>query len=91
MRTLFFVIVFLCTGLVSFAHGIGPLEQIFMTEKGFALAKTISPVQLQNDFSANYKFKHPKTNSTTCIHKFRNTKIKMALTFITRQNRPKLA
>ena len=79
MRILFFVTVFLCTGLVSFAQGKSPEKQTNTTEKGLALTSTKKEISLNTQ------------NSLAGIYKYKNSKIKMALTFTTKRDRPKLA
>ena len=91
MRILFFVIVFQCTGLVSFAQDKSPEKQFSTTEKDFALANTIIPGQPQQVLIGIYKFGQPEKSDTASIFKYRNTKIKRALSFMTKRDRPKLA
>jgi len=79
MRILFFVTVFLCTGLVSFAQDKSPEKQTNTTEKGLALTSTKKEISLNTQ------------NSLVGIYKYKNSKIKMALTFTTKRDRPKLA
>ncbi|MGB5499157.1 MAG: hypothetical protein WBM77_09540 [Maribacter sp.] len=79
MRILFFVTVFLCTGLVSFAQDKSPEKLIITTEKDSALTSTKERISLI-----------PQENLAS-IYKFKNAKIIMALTFATKGDRPKLA
>jgi len=91
MRILFFVTVFLCTGLVSFAQDKSPEEQFITTEKDFALANAILPGQPHQVNITFNKSGQPERADTVSIHKYRNTKIKRALSFTTKRGRPKLA
>ena len=91
MRILFFVTVFLCTGLVSFAQEKSPEKQFSTTEKDFALANTILAGQPQQVFITFIKSGQPEKADTASIYKYRNTKIKRALSFMTKKDRPKLA
>ena len=91
MRILFFVTVFLCTGLVSFAQDKGPEKQFSTTEKDFALADSMILRQPQQVFFTISKFGQPEKADTASIFKYRNTKIKRALSFMTKGDRPKLA
>ena len=79
MRTLFFVTVFLCTGLFSFAQDKNPEQQTITTEKGLAL------ITAKKEISLNTQ------NNLAGIYKYKNSKIKMALAFTTKRDRPKLA
>ena len=79
MRTLFFVTVFLCTGLFSFAQDKNPEKQTITTEKGLAL------ITAKKEISLNTQ------NNLAGIYKYKNSKIKMALAFTAKGDRPKLA
>jgi hypothetical protein len=79
MRTLFLVTVFLCTGLVSFAQDKSPEKQTIITEKGLALTSAKKEISLNTQ------------NNLAGIYKYKNSKIKMALTFTTKRDRPRLA
>ena len=91
MRILFFVTVFLCTGLVSFAQEKSPEKQFNTTEKDFALANSMITRQPQQVLITINKFGQPNKADTASIFKYRNTKIKRALSFMTKGDRPKLA
>ena len=91
MRILFFVTVFLCTGLFSFAQDKSPEKQFITAEKDFALANSLllgQPHQVDITFN---KSGQPEKADTVSIHKYRNTKIKRALSFTTKRGRSKLA
>lgn len=87
MRILFFVTVFLCTGLVSHAQDKSPEKLFITTEKDFALANTQSP----QVFITLNKSGQPEKVDTASIYKYRNTMIKRALSFMTKRGKPKLA
>ncbi|MGB5435505.1 MAG: hypothetical protein WBM98_06405 [Maribacter sp.] len=91
MRTLFIVTVFLCTGLMSFAHDNGPDNQMITSEKGSALTHIRLPLHTNMEGNDSYKSRRPKNKETVSIHKFKNTKIKSALSFTTKRHRTKLA
>ena len=91
MRILFFVSVFLCTGLVSFAQDKSPEKLFITTEKDFALANTILPGQPYQVYIAFNKSGQQEKADSVSIHKYRNTKVKRALSFMTKGDRPKLA
>jgi len=91
MRTLFFVILFLFMGIVSNAQDNRPNDKVSATEKGIALAYKILPMQQQYGTNFYYEFKHAKSCRTATIYKYKNTKIKRALSFMTKGERPKLA
>jgi len=91
MRILFFVTVFLCTGLVSFAQDKSPENQFITTEKDFALADSMITGQPQIVFITISEFLQPERADMASIFKYKYTKIKRALSFITKRDRPKLA
>ncbi len=91
MRTLFFVILFLFMGIVSYAQDNRPNNKVPTTEKGSALANIILPVQQQHGTIFYYEFKDAKSSRTATIYKNKSTKIKRALSFMTKRERPKLA
>jgi len=91
MRILFFVTVFLCTGLVSFSQDKSPEKQFSTTEKDFALADSMITGQPQIVFITISKFGQSEKVDTASIFKYRNTKIKRALSFMTKGDKPKLA
>ncbi|EAR00127.1 hypothetical protein FB2170_00635 [Maribacter sp. HTCC2170] len=73
--------------LVTHAHNNRPAGKISTTEKGFALANVT--ITAQQDFLP-HRFRQPRDKMAS-IYKYRNTKIKRALSFTTRRDRPKLA
>ena len=91
MRTLFLVSVFLFTGIISFAHGIGPNEQMNSIEKGSALTFLTLPAQSIQEQVGIYKLRRPKKSNVVGIYKFKNAKVKRALSFKTKRNKPVLA
>lgn len=91
MRTLFIVTVFLCTGLMSFAHNNGSEKQMNTLGKGSALTPIFLSLHSNEEEGKSYKSRRPKNNDAVSIYKFKNTKIKKALAFTTKGHRPKLA
>jgi len=92
MRTLFLVIVLLFSGSISFAHCIGPDNQMKTIEEGSALAysKLTSEQNLESIISSK-RLRHPKRNNAIGIYRFKHTKVKRALAFRTKKDKPLLA
>jgi hypothetical protein len=82
MRTLFLVAFFTCTSLVSFAQDRGLVKKIVTSEKGLALISVKKSIALNNQ---NIQ------NNLAGIYRYKNSKIKKALAFTTKRDRPKLA
>ena len=89
MRTLFIVTVFLCTGLKSYAQNNGPEKQVITIEKGSTLTPKL-PLRLEIHGMYVYKSRRRIKNNAVSIYKFKNTKVKRALAFMTVNNRPVL-
>lgn len=91
MRTLFLVTIFLFTGFISFAHCIGPNKQMNSIKKGSALTFLALPAQSVQEQGGIYNLRRPKKSNAVGIYKFKNTKVKRALAFKTKWNKPVLA
>lgn len=90
MRILFFVTVFLCISFVSFAQEKRPEKQSITVEEDFALAGSMNPGPAKIVFNTISKSGQSEKADSVSIYKFRNAKIKRALSFMTKRDRPKL-
>ncbi|MBD0779186.1 hypothetical protein HPE56_15405 [Maribacter sp. ANRC-HE7] len=60
-------------------------------EKGSALTFLSLPAQSVQEQVGIFKLRRPKKSNPVGIYKFKNTKVKRALAFKTKRNKPKLA
>lgn len=92
MRTLFLLIILLFTGSISFAHCVGPVDQMKTIEEGSSLTySNLTNVQNLVSNVERTRLRHPKKNNAVGIYRFKHTKVKRALAFRAKKDKPLLA
>lgn len=89
MRTLVLLSFFFFTGFISFAHCIGPDHRMGIVGQGSALTLTMLPERpdLKMD-DRGVGFKCPGPNNAVSIYVFKDTKVKRALKFKAKKDKP---
>ncbi|MBT8307333.1 MAG: hypothetical protein KJN85_10395 [Maribacter sp.] len=88
---LFVVTLLLVMGFVSHAQDNHQKNRITTIEKGLALTVIDASLKPSHVFISSFKLRQAKRGDTASIYMYKNTKIKRALAFMTRRDRPKLA
>jgi len=92
MRTIFILIALvLGMGFVSHAQDNHLANKITTIEKGLALTVIGTKLKPSHGLMATSIFRQAKSGDTASIYMYKNTKIKRALAFTTKRDRPKLA